>query len=100
PGFNECNRLWWLEASWVFPKGHRIRLAISNSRWPTVWSTPHEMTSSLHLGGTDASRLVLRLVPVKPASWRVFSHRKLPITLPMFIRRGFSFGGVSLAGRV
>ena len=37
--------------SWVFPKGHRIRIAVSNSQWPMFWPTPHPMTSQLHLGG-------------------------------------------------
>src|ERR1700751_6314565 len=54
--------------SWVFPRGHRIRLAISNSWWPTIWSTPYEMTTSLHLGGTDATRLALPVVPLKLSS--------------------------------
>jgi putative CocE/NonD family hydrolase len=27
--------------SWVFPRGHRIRLAISNAMWPMIWPTPH-----------------------------------------------------------
>jgi hypothetical protein len=54
--------------SWVFPKGHRIRLAISNSWWPTIWSTPYPMATSLYLGGPQASRLVLPVVPLKPSS--------------------------------
>ena len=63
--------------SWVFPKGHRIRLAISNSWWPTIWSTPYAMTTSLYLGGSDASRLVLPVVPVEPASRPSF-HEPAP----------------------
>jgi uncharacterized protein len=55
-------------ASWVFPKGHRIRLAVSNSWWPTIWSTPYAMTTSLYVGGESASRLVLPIVPVNSAS--------------------------------
>jgi putative CocE/NonD family hydrolase len=54
--------------SWVFSKGHRIRLAISNSWWPTIWSTPYLMTTSLYVGGTEASRLVLPVVPIAPQS--------------------------------
>ena len=27
--------------SWVFPTGHRIRLAISNALWPMIWPTPY-----------------------------------------------------------
>lgn len=50
--------------SWVFPRGHRIRIAISNAIWPMVLPTPYAMTTSLQLGGTDGSRLVLPVVPV------------------------------------
>jgi predicted acyl esterase len=50
--------------SWVFPNGHRIRLAISNALWPMVLPTPYAMTTSLALGGTSASRLILPAVPL------------------------------------
>jgi uncharacterized protein len=50
--------------SWVFPKGHRIRVAISNALWPMVLPTPFAMTTSLELGGSNGSRLVLPVVPV------------------------------------
>jgi uncharacterized protein len=49
--------------SWVFPAGHKIRLAISNSLWPMIWPTPYPMTTSLYLGGADASRIELPIVP-------------------------------------
>jgi uncharacterized protein len=49
--------------SWVFPKGHRIRMAISNALWPMVLPTPYSMTTSLELGA-GGSRLVLPVVPV------------------------------------
>lgn len=47
--------------SWVFPAGHRVRLAVSNALWPMVWPTPHPVTSTLQEG---ASRVVL---PIPPA---------------------------------
>ncbi len=50
--------------SWVFPKGHRIRVAISNALWPMILPTPYSMTTSLELGGSAGSRLVLPIVPV------------------------------------
>jgi hypothetical protein len=50
--------------SWVFLKGHRIRLAISNALWPMILPTPYLMTTSLQLGGSTGSRLVLPVVPV------------------------------------
>jgi hypothetical protein len=51
--------------SWVFPKGHRIRVAVNNSQWPMLWPTPHPMTTTLRLG-PGASRLVLPVVPPAP----------------------------------
>ncbi|MGA9813602.1 MAG: CocE/NonD family hydrolase [Terriglobales bacterium] len=52
--------------SWVFPKGHRIRLAVSNALWPMILPTPYSMTTSLEIG-SDGSRLTLPVVPVKGA---------------------------------
>jgi uncharacterized protein len=48
--------------SWVFPKGHRIRVAISNALWPMMLPSPYSMTTSLELGGSDGSRVVLPIV--------------------------------------
>jgi hypothetical protein len=48
--------------SWVFPKGHRIRLAVSNAQWPMNWPTPYPGTTSLYLG-PDASKVLLPVVP-------------------------------------
>jgi len=52
-------------ATWVFPKGHKIRVAVSNALWPMVWPTPYNMTTSLELGGPSGARVVLPIVPVK-----------------------------------
>ena len=49
--------------TWVFPKGHRIRLSVSNALWPMVLSTPYNMTTALQLGGASGSRLSLPVVP-------------------------------------
>jgi len=54
--------------SWVFARGHRIRLAISNALWPMIWPTPYAMTTSLELGGKPPSRLVLPVVPLDSPS--------------------------------
>jgi putative CocE/NonD family hydrolase len=50
--------------SWIFPKGHRIRLSLNNAQWPMFWPTPHPMTTTLALG--DATRLELPVVPDAP----------------------------------
>ena len=59
-------------ASWVFPKGHRIRVAVSNALWPMMWPTPDPMTTTLMTGGTDASRIVLPRIPVHGATAPAF----------------------------
>ncbi len=59
-------------ASWVFPKGHRIRLAISNALWPMMLPTPYAMTTSLELGGAHGSRLVLPVVPSRGVAASAF----------------------------
>ncbi len=51
-------------ATWTFPRGHRIRLSVSNALWPMIWPTPYAMTTTLQLGGEAGSRLTLPLVPL------------------------------------
>jgi hypothetical protein len=48
--------------SWIFPKGHRVRLSVSNAQWPMIWPTPYPTTTSLWMGA-DGSRLLLPVVP-------------------------------------
>ena len=48
--------------SWVFPRGHRIRLAVSNAMWPMIWPTPSPATAELRLGPAG-TRLVLPVIP-------------------------------------
>jgi hypothetical protein len=60
--------------SWVFPAGHRIRLAVNNALWPMIWPTVHPFTSSLHLGDATASRVLLPVVP--------YEERLRPTFLP------------------
>jgi uncharacterized protein len=51
--------------SWVFPRGHRIRLALSNAMWPMIWPTPHPAVATVRLG-LRGTRLVLPVVPYQP----------------------------------
>jgi putative CocE/NonD family hydrolase len=55
--------------SWVFPKGHRIRFAVSNAQWPMFWPSPYLMTTTLAVGGETGARVELPVVPpgVRPA---------------------------------
>ena len=54
--------------SWVFPAGHRIRLAIGNAQWPMFWPTPYPMTTTLALGGPGGARITLPVIP--KGQWR------------------------------
>jgi len=49
--------------SWVFPKGHRIRLAVNNALWPMIWPTPYAMTTTLDVEGANSSHIVLPVMP-------------------------------------
>jgi putative CocE/NonD family hydrolase len=49
--------------SWVFPKGHKIRVSISNAQWPMFWPTPFNMESMLKIGGETGARINLPIVP-------------------------------------
>jgi predicted acyl esterase len=49
--------------AWVFPMGHRIRLAIASADWPNVWPTPQPATNTVYRGEARPSRLILPTVP-------------------------------------
>ena len=59
--------------SWVFPAGHRIRLSVSNSQWPMLWPTRDSVTTTLGIGGTSPSRVVLPVVPHEERPTPAFS---------------------------
>ncbi|MEW5718412.1 MAG: CocE/NonD family hydrolase [Chloroflexota bacterium] len=46
-------------ASWVFPVGHRIRLAVGNADFPNLWPSPYAMTTRLFVSQDHPSRIVL-----------------------------------------
>jgi putative CocE/NonD family hydrolase len=79
--------------SWVFPKGHRIRLAVSNSWWPTIWSTPHKMVTSLYLGRAEGSRLILPIVPLQSDSRPNFASPEPSDHLPDVHSQGYPWPG-------
>lgn len=82
-------------ASWVFPRGHRIRLAISNAMWPALWATPYPMTTTVTLGGVHASSISLPRVPL---DGRAPPASLLPPTTPWesppgIVQKGFDWPG-------
>jgi uncharacterized protein len=70
--------------SWVFPKGHRMRFAVSNAQWPMLWPTPYAMTTTLHLG-RDGARLSVPVVPRenRPGEDHARENRLRPEFLPI-----------------
>jgi hypothetical protein len=59
-----------------------MRLAVSNSWWPTIWSTPYSMDTALYFGGEHATSVQLPVVPLEPASRPHFSLPAPSETLP------------------
>jgi hypothetical protein len=55
-----------LFTSWIYERGHRIRVAVSNALFPMYWPTPEPMTTGLELGGEAASSLTLPIIPPAP----------------------------------
>ncbi|MGP8001032.1 MAG: CocE/NonD family hydrolase [Streptosporangiaceae bacterium] len=50
--------------SWVFPAGHRIRLAISNALWPMIWPTPAPARATTMIDvGPGQTAIMLPVVP-------------------------------------
>jgi predicted acyl esterase len=83
-------------ASWVFPQGHRIRIAVSNALWPMNWPTPYPMTTAVMLGGDAASRVVLPRVPLHGPAAPTFAAPE-PIEEPQGIA-GIGGGGAAWPG--
>ena len=65
--------------SWLFPKGHRIRLAIANADFPNLWPSPYPMTTTLHVSDPHPSQLVL---PVCKAGRERRAPRFRPAEVP------------------
>ena len=66
--------------SWIFPKGHCIRLAISGADFPEVWPSPYPSVLHVYAGSTYPSGLSL---PVVAAA----APRSAPPLLPPAKRR-------------
>ncbi|MGH2376188.1 MAG: CocE/NonD family hydrolase, partial [bacterium] len=49
--------------SWVFPKGHRIRIAISGADFPEVWPSPQPFMLRVFSGSARPSSMILPVVP-------------------------------------
>ncbi|MDR7523403.1 MAG: CocE/NonD family hydrolase [Armatimonadota bacterium] len=49
--------------SWVFPKGHRIRVAVSGADFPDVWPSPQRGVLRVHCGSSHQSNITLPVVP-------------------------------------
>ena len=57
----------------AFPPGHRIRLALSNAYWPTIWPSPEPVILTLHTG-TSALSLPVRPARAEDADLRPFAE--------------------------
>ena len=83
-------------ATWVFPAGHRIRIAVSNALWPMNWPTPYPLTTTLVLGGAGASSVILPRVPLHGTPVKAFAAVE-PIETPDWVK-GNAEGGSAWPG--
>ena len=79
--------------SWLFPRGHRIRVAVSNALWPMIWPTPFPLSTTLHLGGPDNSRIVLPVVPRNVHAQPSFAPPEPPPHLSRYSSSGDTWPG-------
>lgn len=70
--------------SWVFPKDHRIRVAISNSQWPMLWPSAMPVETTLAIGGENGARIQLPVVPPGEERMPVFREPLSNPELPGF----------------
>ena len=45
--------------SWIFKVGHRLRVAISSSDWPTIWPSPQSASNIVFRGSARPSHIIL-----------------------------------------
>jgi predicted acyl esterase len=48
--------------SWLFKVGHRLRVSISSSDWPTIWPSPQPATNKVFRGSAQPSHIILPVV--------------------------------------
>ena len=78
--------------SWIFPRGHRVRLAVSNALWPMIWPTPYPMTTQLKLGGAQGSQILLPVL-TSPGATVAFSKPGPPPQLHGYHSDGDTWPG-------
>ena len=59
-----------------FPKGHRLRIAVSTSYWPLSWLPPAPVTLMIHLAGS-CLELPVRAPRAEDAQLRAFDHPRV-----------------------
>jgi putative CocE/NonD family hydrolase len=73
PGRRYRVRLQLNDVAHGFPEGHRIRLALSNAWWPTIWPSPEPVTLTVVAGASTLS-LPVRAPRPEDAELRPFSE--------------------------
>jgi len=54
--------------SWVFKKGHRIRVSVSSSHWPILWPLPEPAVNQVYRDKAHRSKIVLPIVSPRELS--------------------------------
>ena len=74
--------------AYAFPKGHRIRLALSNACWPIVWPSPQPVMLTVFTG-TSQLVLPVRSADASDEGLRAYSEpRSAPCSAVTLLRKG------------
>jgi putative CocE/NonD family hydrolase len=70
--------------SWVFKKGHRIRVSVASSHWPILWPLPDPAVNRVYLDRTHASKLTLPVMPARGSGQQPVFEAPPQIPIPNF----------------
>jgi hypothetical protein len=67
--------------SWLFEKGHKIRVSVSSSDWPNMWPTPDNATNSVYRSTSQPSMISLPVISARKEKFPAPTY-PAPIQLP------------------
>lgn len=54
--------------SWIFKKGHRIRVSVTSSHWPILWPLPEPAVNRVYRDRAHGSKVILPVIPPREPS--------------------------------
>lgn len=84
PGQTYCYSVTLHNTSYVFKKGHRIRLTIASSDWPFIWPSPNKAKNEIFFAEGEGTYVVLPVVgkPEEPLADPVLPPLQPAVKIP------------------